>query len=498
MTEKARVLVFCSGPQARRLPLPRTGRVTFGRSRDNFVNLVDDALASRRHAALHLGDEMRLEDLGSQNGTKLFGEAVWGASKEGTLPSVGLTLSPGRPAPLPEGALFQVGSTLFAVYEARSAGAGAEAVVPDETGVVVADPYMQHLHKLLVRVAPRDINVLLLGETGVGKDVLAQRLHALSPRRKGPFVGVNCGALSESLLESELFGHEKGAFTGAVQGKVGLIESASGGVLFLDEVGELSLNLQVKLLRVLEERAVRRVGALRPTPVDIRIVSATNRSLADEAAEGRFRSDLYYRLDGISLTIPPLRERPTEVVPLAQLMLARLAAAEHGRSPPTLEPAAIERLLGHPWPGNVRELRNVMGRALVLCEGPTLGPEHIAFSSSPSLAPPPPAAGAPSTERRSFAPTPAAPWPAFGFELPEPAGPPRPASGAGPGANPRANLDALQSQADGLLRERILGALAACAGNQTRAAALLGVNRRTLARHLERYGLPRPRGDKGG
>jgi DNA-binding NtrC family response regulator len=513
MTAKSRVLVFCSGPQARRLPLPPTGRVTLGRSRENFVHLPDDALASRRHAALHLGDEVQIEDLGSQNGTKLFSDAGRDATEDGTVPSVGLLLNPGRLAPLPEGALFQVGGTLFAVYEARAAGVDAETPTPtlgpDDTGVVVADPYMQHLHKMLARVAPRDINVLLLGETGAGKDVLAQRVHALSPRRKGPFVSVNCGAFSESLLESELFGHEKGSFTGAHAAKAGLLESANGGVLFLDEIGELSLNLQVKLLRVLEERAVRRVGSVRATPVDVRIVSATNRNLAEEAAAGRFRSDLYYRIDGITLTIPPLRERPSEIVPLAMLWLSKLAAAEHGRPPPALGPAVVERLLSHPWPGNVRELRNVMARALVLCEGPTLEPEHIAFSSSASL-PPAPAArpsgapvgppGAPpaAADRRPLTPTPAMPWPAFNPEAPP--WPPRPPeAAAAAGADPRANLDALQSQAEGLLRERVVNALAACAGNQTRAAALLGINRRTLSRYLDKYGLLRPRsgGTKG-
>jgi two-component system, NtrC family, response regulator AtoC len=505
MTTRARVLVFGSGPQARRLPLPLSGRITLGRSRDNFVSLPDDALASRRHAALHLGNQMQLEDLGSQNGTKLFDDAARDESKEGTVPSLGLSLPPNQPVPLLEGMLFQVGGTLLAVYEAPSAGAVEPTPLPpDDASVVVVDPYMQHLHKLLARVARRDLNVLLLGETGAGKDVLAQRLHVLSPRRKGPLVSVNCGALSENLLESELFGHEKGAFTGAVQPKAGLIEAANGGVLFLDEVGELSPSLQVKLLRVLEERVVRRVGGLRATSVDVRIVSATNRNLAEEAAAGRFRSDLYYRLDGISLTIPPLRERPSEIVPLALLMLARLGAAESGRAPPTLSQAAIELLLAHPWPGNVRELRNIMARALVLCEGPVIEPGHIAFSPSPSLPLPPPlpvssrATPPAATERRTLVPSPPSAWPASGVDPLEPEEAPRREDVVGAGGGPRDGLEALQAQAEGLRREHILEVLASCGGNQTRAAVLLGINRRTLARYLERYGVPRPRGDKGG
>jgi len=242
----------------------------------------------------------------------------------------------------------------------------------DGERVIIADDRMTALHELVTRVAAADISVLLQGETGVGKEVIAERIHAGSTRAQKPFLKLNCAALTETLLESELFGHEKGAFTGATASKPGLLEVAEGGVIFLDEVGELHASTQAKLLRVLDERKLLRVGGLVPRPIDVRIVSATNRDLEAEVARNAFRLDLLYRLNAMAIIIPPLRERVNEIKPLAVTFL-RALAAKHNREPPRLTDDALALLRSYAWPGNVRELRNVIERAMVLSTGDTIG-----------------------------------------------------------------------------------------------------------------------------
>jgi len=319
--------------------------------------------------------------------------------------------------------------------------------------VVIVDPAMQRLYKLLERVAAGTISVLILGETGAGKEVLAERLHRLSPRATKPFLGLSCAALTESLLESELFGHEKGAFTGAIAAKPGLLESAEGGTIFLDEVGEMPLSTQAKLLRVIETRQVLRVGGLKPRAIDVRFVAATNRDLEAEVASSGFRRDLYFRLNGISIVIPPLRERQAEIVALAQLFLER-AAAQSGRKPiPRLAPESLALLQSYAWPGNIRELKNVIERALLLCLGARILPEHLPLEKI----------------RASIASV-------------EDVQRPMPLQAA----PVRAELEALE-------RRRILDALTACAGNQTKAAKMLGMSRRTFLHRLDTYGVARPR-----
>ncbi len=235
---------------------------------------------------------------------------------------------------------------------------------------------MRSMLSVLDRVVEGDFPVLLLGESGTGKELVAAALHENSPRAKGPFIGVNCGAIAEGLLESELFGVVKGAFTGAVKDRAGLIEAASGGVLFLDEIGEMSLGLQAKLLRVLQERRVRRVGGTQEIPIDARIVSATNRELSREVAAGRFREDLYYRLKVVQIEVPPLRERREDLPVLVEHFLSKLA--EDGTRPkPSVSRECMERLLAHDWPGNVRELSNELTRMYAL-GGDQLGPELVA------------------------------------------------------------------------------------------------------------------------
>lgn len=236
----------------------------------------------------------------------------------------------------------------------------------DVAGVVAESPAMQRVLQLVRKVAPTDSTVLVTGESGTGKEVVADLLHAWSGRRDGPLVRVNCGALPETLLESTLFGHRRGAFTGADEDRPGLFVEAEGGTLFLDEIGEVSPAVQVKLLRVLQEREVTPVGAARPRPVDVRIVAATNRDLHAEVQAGRFRQDLLFRLNVIAVELAPLRERREDLEALVPLLVRRYAD-ETGQPPPRLSREAHELLLRHRFPGNVRELQNVLQRAVILC-----------------------------------------------------------------------------------------------------------------------------------
>lgn len=229
----------------------------------------------------------------------------------------------------------------------------------------VYSPSMQQLVALATRVAEVDSAVLIVGESGVGKERLARFIHAASSRASGPFVPVNCGALPDALFESELFGHARGAFTGALQDRAGLFEAAHRGTLLLDEVGEMPLPLQVKLLRVLQDHEIRRVGETRQRRVDVRIVAATNRNLAEDVSQRRFRRDLYYRLRVVELPIPPLRDRPEDLRGLAHVLLTRITR-QMRRNITGYTPAALEHLLRYPWPGNVRELENTVERACAL------------------------------------------------------------------------------------------------------------------------------------
>jgi len=325
-------------------------------------------------------------------------------------------------------------------------------------GVVVVDPVMKALYEQVARVAASSINVLVLGENGVGKELLARAIHNLSARKAGPFVALNCAALSESLVLGELFGHEKGAFTGAFQARAGLLESASGGTVFLDEIGELPLSMQSKLLRALEERKVMRVGARVEREIDVRFVAATNRDLEEEAERGAFRQDLYFRLNGMSLTVPPLRARRNEVRQLARMFLAR-ARASQAAPPLEIAESTFGLLEQYHFPGNVRELKNIMDRGAVLCPGGVLLPEHLPEKLNQASRP------------GSYAP------------LKPSSSPPSQNSPLSPRRDPEGRAD----------RAQVLEALERCAGNQTRAAELLGISRRTLVSRLSDFEIPRPR-----
>jgi two-component system response regulator AtoC len=333
---------------------------------------------------------------------------------------------------------------------------------------------IEALRPLVERVAATNISVLILGETGVGKEVLARRIHELSPRAAQPMLCVNCAALTETLLESELFGHERGAFTGAVQAKPGLLEVAESGSVLLDEVGEMPLTIQAKLLRVVEERRMTRVGGLKEIRVDVRFMAATHRDLEALIVQGHFRQDLFYRLNGVSLFVPPLRERVNEIRSLAEQFIDQFAQQAR-RVPPKLSGSAIGVLSGYAWPGNVRELRNVMERAVMLSQAPVidvvdlplerLGKTLLHERTSEPPAPPVVTAVPPRPGAYSFAPE-------------------RAASGVVPASPIPGGEDE---------RQRIIRALEHCAGNQTHAARMLGVSRRTLISRIERYDLPRPR-----
>ena len=239
---------------------------------------------------------------------------------------------------------------------------------------------MREIFRSIERIARARATVLVTGESGTGKELVARALHDLGDRAAGPFVAINCGAIPRDLLESELFGHERGAFTGASDRRVGRFEAASGGTLLLDEIGELDPSLQVKLLRALQERVIERLGSSQPIAVDVRVVAATNRDLEQEVAEGRFRSDLYYRINVVPLHLPPLRER-REDIPLLALHFLRKFAHENGSKVRALSPAAIRALQTYPWPGNIRELRNIVHRVVVLDPSDVLEPHHLGLPS---------------------------------------------------------------------------------------------------------------------
>jgi len=245
--------------------------------------------------------------------------------------------------------------------------------------IIGDSPALKALVDQLRRVAPASATVLLSGESGTGKELFARALHELSTRKDGPFVAINCAAIPETLLENELFGHEKGAYTGAGASRIGKIEMADRGTLFLDEIGEMDHSAQAKLLRVLEERKFERVGGTATISVDVRVVAATNKDLSAAVADRTFREDLYFRLSVVPLTVPPLRERPGDIPSLVSHFIARYSRELKRRSQPILTDAAAERLSRYPWPGNVRELQNCIERAIILCENGTIDTGHLSL-----------------------------------------------------------------------------------------------------------------------
>ncbi|MBS1153991.1 MAG: uncharacterized protein H6Q89_5689 [Myxococcaceae bacterium] len=521
--------------------LPRTGSVTLGRAEDADVRL-DDATASRRHATLHLGERVTLEDLGGPNSPVVRGRRL---EKNETVElgsgdtfELGKTLAVLQPDELanrnrpwtlithaqfveriararppfvvlrlevvanpgvaqdvlsaelsPADVVASFGPRQFEVLVEKTKGdegqallerlstqlvaagarvrGGAAAAPRDGTtadallatcarpaaaptpGFVVRDDAMAAVNRLVDRIAPSNINVLLLGETGVGKDVLATQLHKRSKRSQGPYLPINCTTISSALLESQLFGHVKGAFTGADSDKVGQLAATKGGTVFLDEIGEMPLETQAKLLRVLEERLVTPVGG-KAEPIDVRFLFATNRDLEAEVARGAFRADLYYRINGFTLVTPPLRERTGDIEELATAFAADFAAKLE-RQPPSFTPEAIALLKAFPWPGNVRELRTMVERAVVLSdEGPLTAAEIAAVLPVDT------------------------------------------AALAAAAATAAASGTTMAQAREAAEKAATLAALKKSGGDQGAAATLLGVSLRTVQNRLHAYGMTRP------
>ncbi|MGH8289914.1 MAG: sigma-54-dependent transcriptional regulator [Steroidobacteraceae bacterium] len=326
-------------------------------------------------------------------------------------------------------------------------GGSTDASDPSSARLIGHSNVMEQLREMISRVSRSQAPVHIFGESGTGKELVARMIHESSARREAPFVAVNCGAIPTELMESEFFGHKRGSFTGAVADKKGLVQSAEGGTLFLDEVADLPLHMQVKLLRVVQEKMVRPVGESREETVDVRILSATHKNLAELVAQGLFREDLFYRINVIELRVPALRERPEDIPDIAEAILERLGRRS-GSTPPRLAEDALELLKSYPFPGNVRELENVLERALTLCLGGMITAEHIKLRTSTRPSPPVPL----------------------------------PTSAAGDGA-------ALGEHLEGIERDAIVKALEKTRYNKTAAAKLLGMSFRALRYRIKKLGI---------
>jgi two-component system response regulator AtoC len=383
-------------------------------------------------------------------------------------------------------------------------------------GMLWKSAAMARLSEQIDRIARTDVTVLITGESGAGKEVAAREIHMRSAGAAEPFVAVNIGGIHEGLMESELFGHEKGSFTGAAARRQGLFELAGSGTIFLDEIGEMPVALQVKLLRVIQEKKLRRLGGTQDIPINARIISATNRNLEAFVREGRFREDLYYRLNVFRIALPPLRERPEDILPLADHLLTRLCA-RMGRQGLSLASEARAKLAAYSFPGNVRELQNILERALIYCEGGCIRGQDIDLHDPEALLRPPPPAALPTeppTPPREAAPqedavppVPAEPAPelppaaAMPREAPPPPMPPAPppptgmppaaappAESAPPPAEPPPAPESAPKSISEMEKEAILRALARCKGNRTQAAAELGISRKTLFNKMREWG----------
>jgi two-component system nitrogen regulation response regulator NtrX len=320
----------------------------------------------------------------------------------------------------------------------------------DRQFTMVGDsPPMRHLREQVAMAAPTNGRVLILGENGTGKELVARTIHQLSRRRQGPFVEVNCAAIPEELIETELFGHVKGAFTGSVADKPGRFEQANGGTIFLDEIGDMSLKTQAKVLRVLQEQVMERVGGTQRIKVDVRVLAATNKDLVAEIRENRFREDLYFRLNVIPIHVPPLRDRPGDIAVLADQFMA-LMAVEYGRRPKRLAPEAVSRLQQYQWPGNVRELRNTIERLVIMVAEDTITAQDLAFLGR--------------SGETTFEPAPAV-------------------------------TGRLAEARDEFEKDYILRALAASQGNMSRTADMLGVERSNLYKKMKAFGIAPRRDD---
>jgi two-component system response regulator AtoC len=447
------------------MPVPEQGELRIGRAEDNHIVLGSPSV-SRYHAELMVADgAVAIRDLGSANGTRIGGHRIAPNGRVAVLPGVAVVIGSASLV------VHQLGSTSAVrrdqprevimagehIRALRSGGPADTSSGKSDQRLIVQSTAMRKLFELVDRVAAGTISVLLVGETGVGKEVVSAAIHERSPRRKKPYLQLNCSAFAENLLESELFGHEAGAFSGARTAKLGLFETANGGTVLLDEIGEMPLALQAKLLRVVETREVIPIGGTRVRRLDVRFLAATNRDLRERIRSGHFREDLFFRLSGVTIEVPPLRARRSEIVPLARLFAAEAAVALGRGGAPEFSPEAVQFLEEQAWPGNVRELRNCVERAVLLSSSDVLSMDDVD----------------PRCERLVPRGT------QKGMRVVE-----TPADSDGKAGEPGSPSDE---------RTQIQDALARCGGNQTRAAALLGIARRTLVKKLATMGLPRPR-----
>ncbi len=436
----------------KRFPLPEQGDLVIGRGAESDVP-INSASVSRRHARIIGGALPALEDLGSTNGTWVNGTR----------------LTPGQFIVLDEGASVKIGQVVTMVERVEQRASTALDLRPEE--VVVRSPKMKEVHDKIRLFARSDCPILVLGETGVGKEVYSSVIVEMSPRANQPFLRINCAALPKDMVESELFGHERGAFTGAAAAKPGLFESAHGGTVLLDEAGDLSLNTQAKLLRALESGEILRLGAVRPRKVDVRILAATNCNLTAMVEEGTFRADLYYRLAGAEIRLPALRERLEDLESLAEFFVQKTCIAMNTATK-RLSVGARARLFAHPWPGNVRELKSTIQRAVLVAPGNEIGEEHILFLGAVNRGRAteiPPTMGGTETAVLPLVSVKKQP----ALALVEPA-------------------DFYEQRK---IREKaaIVAALEAAGGNQTQAAQALQMPRRTLVKRLTEYGIRAPR-----
>jgi DNA-binding NtrC family response regulator len=333
-----------------------------------------------------------------------------------------------------------------------------QAVTEESNAMIAGDASMKAILQVADRVAPSDATILITGESGTGKEVMSRYIHQKSKRHNGPFISINCAAIPESLLESELFGHEKGSFTGAVARRTGKFEEANGGTLLLDEVSEMHPALQAKLLRAIQERIIDRVGGNAPVKIDIRLIATSNRDMEEAVREGKFREDLYYRLNVVNLQLPGLRERPADIIPLASMFVAKYSE-QNGIPNKRLSPAATEKLRAHHWQGNVRELENTMHRAVLVSQEAEIEPTAIMLAGQKAASVAQAAAATAKAVEKAAAPT---------------------AAGGEPALVGRTVAD--------VERELILNTLDHCLGNRTHAANILGISIRTLRNKLKEYG----------
>jgi len=431
-----RVVVLWEGGEAQ-IAAPLYGSISIGRASTCDL-IIQHRSVSRVHAKLHaVRDGFVIEDLGSSNGTRVQGEP----------------LERGARTPVTFGDVVEIGATLLTFQDGGPIPSELPPPAePSSPKMLVADPAMSRLMQLVETIAPGAVSVVIRGEIGVGKELVAETIHRLSGRAGGPLLRLDCAALSGDLLERELFGYDEGAG----KTKIGLLEAANQGTVLLVDIGEMSLAAQDKLLHVLESREVTRMGGLAARSIDVRFLASTHRDLADLVKKSRFRADLYVRLNGVTIEVPPLRDRPSEVLPLFERFVA--SASYASRKPtPEIAPAAFNWLRQYTWPGNVRELKSVAERAAVVANTGIVRVEHLAPTVADTL----------------------------------------PIEASHPESDPQIwRAQRVDPDDDIAEKVRILEVLAQCSGNQTRAAQILGISRRTLVNRLDAYNIARPR--KGG